>query len=405
MNVSSIFCPNCGQQNQRTDAFCAHCGHALRTTEGAQHTSRATERASGPQAGQSALPPTQYASLPPSSQPPTQYAAPITEPPPPPPYSTTTNQAPLYPLYPPVESYPSNPAPLPMITTPRMVDRRYPQWPVTTSIVITIISALILVIFANWIDQQQSYSSTCINYTSSQSCATSFRTVDIVHLPVSLVLVVTFIVLFLGLFLVIMAGLIVNRTYGGFIIRLVTHADPEKAPGFFARALAILYYNSFFVVVLTLVGLGIGELVALIPGVHTNFHFLTSSWLLHAGILVLLGILGTFTYTSMTLFFSTWTRSGVFGIFLTYLWFCVELTINIITLFTPHGPLEVLQKWLISNNIFSLLVNQNHYLTSTTTNTTTQFFSDQQALSVLVVYLAIWLIGSLLLHITKKAPR
>ena len=194
--------------------------------------------------------------------------------------------------------------------------------------------------------------------------------------------------------IIILAGTIVGGEYGVGTIRLMLTRGPTRLQFLLSKIGALLacVIIGFLAVILLGVATGAALNAATVGG--QNFSFLTWSWVGHAILYVLAGMLGLFVYAMMALFLGTLGRATVVGVAGALAWSLLEGPIGGgIALLggVINGPLgnflKAVPDYLIGNNIEALVENQTRYAL----NVPPTPLSDMHALLVLAVYLSIFI--------------
>ncbi|HTK07360.1 MAG TPA: ABC transporter permease [Ktedonobacteraceae bacterium] len=201
----------------------------------------------------------------------------------------------------------------------------------------------------------------------------------------------------LGLVLIIiLAGTIVGGEYGIGTIRVLYTRGPTRTQFLLAKALSLLTCTVVGVIVLTLAGILMGGLLSLILGQPIDFSFFTAEHMLHAAAYLGIIALGLLIYALIALFISTLGKATAAGLAGALLWWGLEsilggifLLMGSVTKGILSNILKAVPDYFISNNINTLLNNQQHYLSGDEAGTG----SDLHAILVLLAYVIIF-IGS-----------
>ena len=216
------------------------------------------------------------------------------------------------------------------------------------------------------------------------------------YLPDSL-FTATSIIYFIGvMLLIILAGTIVGGEYNGGSIRIMLTRGPTRTQFLLAKIGTMLICSAFLLIVLVLVGIITGALLTLLTGASVDLKFLTSAWLLHCLLFLLVAVLGLFIYSTLAVCLSTLGKATVGGVAGGLIWWFMERVLSSILPFlglsnkSPFGNfLSAVPDYFIGNNIGALLNNQEQYMNGGQAGS----ISDLHAVIVLIVYLAVF-IGS-----------
>lgn len=221
--------------------------------------------------------------------------------------------------------------------------------------------------------------------TVSQS-STSLRLPD--SLPVANIIAQN-----IGLLLiVILAGTIVGGEYSVGTIRLMFTRGPTRSQFILAKVGAILVCTVIGLAVGILLGVVAGAIFNMFTGVATSFTFLTSTWILHMVLYLLVSMLGLFTYAMVALCLATLGRTTAAGVAGALVWWVLEnilgsllSTVGIQVGGVLGDTLKAIPTYFIGSNVNTLLQNQVQYLSGGSSSQT----SDLQSLLVLAFYVAL----------------
>jgi ABC-type transport system involved in multi-copper enzyme maturation permease subunit len=221
--------------------------------------------------------------------------------------------------------------------------------------------------------------------TVSQT-STSLRLPDSLH-------VANIIAQSIGLLLiVILAGTIVGGEYGVGTIRLMFTRGPTRSQFLLGKVGAILVCIIIGLIAGILLGVVAGAIFNLFTGASTSFAFLTSTWILHLVLYLLVSILGLFTYAMVALCLATLGRTTAAGVAGALVWWVLESILG--SLLSAIGVqiggvlgdiLKAIPTYFVGSNVNALLQNQVQYLVGGSTSQT----SDLHGLLVLAFYLAL----------------
>ncbi|MBA2676900.1 MAG: ABC transporter permease subunit [Ktedonobacteraceae bacterium] len=251
-----------------------------------------------------------------------------------------------------------------------------------------------------------SIQSQCLNHTPNAedlAKAAQVKTLEVkaastpLYLPDSFFTAIS-IIYFIGVMLIIiLAGTIVGGEYISGSIRVMLTRGPTRTQFLLAKVGTMLIYSAFLLVLLAFVGILTGAILTLLTNASVDWKFLTSAWLLHCLLFLLLAILGLFVYGTLAICFSTLGKATVGGVAGGLIWWFMERVLSSILPFlglsnkSAFGNfLSAVPDYFIGNNIGALLNNQEQYMNG---GQATGSISDLHAIIVLLVYLAVF-IGS-----------
>ncbi len=204
----------------------------------------------------------------------------------------------------------------------------------------------------------------------------------------------TLLINLLFVLVLILVGTMVGGEYSLGTIRLLFTRGPRRLHFLFAKVATVITCILPAVLLLTLLGVILGEVFYSFLGFSTNWSFFTASWLGHAIVFVLLEGLAWFAYAMLALFFGTLARSTVAAVLAPFIWDIVESAMReLIRAFASgsSGPFTTLVKaipdYFIANNVIALLDNQGHFVFGGDLSP----LSNLHALTVLTVYLALFI--------------
>jgi ABC-type transport system involved in multi-copper enzyme maturation permease subunit len=192
----------------------------------------------------------------------------------------------------------------------------------------------------------------------------------------------------------IFVGAMVGDEYRLGTVRLLYTRGPKRLHFLFSKVATIIMCILPAVLLLTLVGVILGEMLYALLGFSTDWSFFTGSWLGHVMVFVLLEALAWFAYAMLALFFGTLARSTVAAVLAPFIWNIVESALReLINAFAAgsSGPFTAIVKaipdYFIANNMIALLENQGHVVFSGDLPS----LSNLHALTVLAVYLILFI--------------
>jgi ABC-type transport system involved in multi-copper enzyme maturation permease subunit len=189
-------------------------------------------------------------------------------------------------------------------------------------------------------------------------------------------------------------------------VRLLYTRGPTRLHFLFAKVATVIMCILPVVLLLTLLGVILGEMLYSLLGFSTDWSFLTASWLGHAMVFVLLEALAWFAYAMLALFFGTLARSTVAAVLAPFIWNIVESALReLIHTFAAgsSSPFTIVVKaipnYFIANNMIALLDNQGHFVFGCDLSP----LSNLHALTVLAAYLILFIGLSCWLTVKRDA--
>jgi ABC-type transport system involved in multi-copper enzyme maturation permease subunit len=221
------------------------------------------------------------------------------------------------------------------------------------------------------------------------------ETADNLSIPSSLSSIgETLLINLLFVLVLIFVGTMVGDEYSLGTVRLLYTRGPTRLHFLFAKVATTIICILPAVLLLTLLGVILGEVLYSILGFSTSWGFFTASWLGHGLVFVLLEALAWFAYAMMALFFGTLARSTVAAVLSPFIWGIVESALReLIGAFAAgsSGPFTTIVKaipdYFIANNLIALLDNQGHFVFGGNLSP----LSNLHALTVLAVYLVLFI--------------
>jgi hypothetical protein len=151
------------------------------------------------------------------------------------------------------------------------------------------------------------------------------ETADNLSIPSSLSSIgETLLINLLFVLMLIFAGTMVGDEYSLGTVRLLYMRGPTRLHFLVAKVATVIMCILPAVLLLTLVGVILGEGLYSIMGFSTRWSFFTASWLGHVMVFVLLEVLAWFAYAMLALFFGTLARSTVAAVLAPFVWDIVE---------------------------------------------------------------------------------
>jgi ABC-type transport system involved in multi-copper enzyme maturation permease subunit len=221
------------------------------------------------------------------------------------------------------------------------------------------------------------------------------ETADNLSIPSSLSSIgETLLINVLFVLVLIFVGTMVGDEYRLGTVRLLYTRGPTRLHFLFAKVVTVIMCILPAVLLLTLVGVILGEMLYSLLGFSTDWSFFTASWLGYAMVFVLLEALAWFAYTMLAIFFGTLARSTVAAVLAPFIWNLVESALReLIHAFVAgsSGPVTTIVKaipdYFIANNMIALLANQGHFVFGGELSP----LSNLHALTVLAIYLVLFI--------------
>lgn len=196
------------------------------------------------------------------------------------------------------------------------------------------------------------------------------------------------------LLIIILAGTIVGGEYHSGTIRLMLIRGPTRSQFLFMKIGAILVSIIVGLSAMMLLGIVMGIVFNLGTGFAQPLAFLTTSWILHAILYLLVMMLGLFTYAMLALILAVVGRATAAGVAGALAYALLEpaiaATLKLIGTFSSgivKSILQAIPDCFIGDNLAALLQNQSRYLSGGQPAT----ISNPQALLVLAIYLVIFI--------------
>ncbi len=226
------------------------------------------------------------------------------------------------------------------------------------------------------VSQSQAQNTVCVNHQPTQAELAHYKQARIKDLASSslilpgslnIIYMVTIKSIILVLTLIIVTGTIVGGEYSYGTVRLLFTRGPTRIQFLLAKVLTIATCVIIGLLTMTVVGVLLGYALYPISGLVPDFHFFTAAWPGHALLIVLIQMLGWFTYAILALFIGTLGRSTVAGIAGGLIWPFMELIMNNILpglggmIGGSLGKfLGAIPDYFVGNNINALLQNLSH---------------------------------------------
>ncbi|GER84033.1 hypothetical protein KTAU_26700 [Thermogemmatispora aurantia] len=195
--------------------------------------------------------------------------------------------------------------------------------------------------------------------------------------------------------IIIIAGSTAGGEYTQGTIRLLFTRGPTRTQFLLAKVGAMLICSIVGISGLSISGLVIGYLLSLLRQAPSPAPFLTTSWLLHTGLFLLLAMFNWFIFAVIALFFGILGRSSAAGIGGGIVWYLLEPIIGQICQLSSElvqGPvsafLRAVPDYLIGNNLATLMAHQGYYIFGSSSIST---LPDAEALTVLLAYIVLLL--------------
>lgn len=219
---------------------------------------------------------------------------------------------------------------------------------------------------------------------------TPFISQDLVHLPLSVTVAVEVSRLLGVVLTIVLVGSIVGGEYGIGTVRLMLTRGPSRIQFLLGKIGAALVCIVLGLLFMTLLGILIGQILALFFDAATGWQFFSLVWLGQALLYLLSAMFGLSVYALMALFLAILGRSSTAGVAGGMMWSLLEPVFGLlISTLGSHmqGPLGAfflsVPDYLISNNVGALLQNESLFLT----HDQPAALSNGHALLVLAAYL------------------
>ena len=240
----------------------------------------------------------------------------------------------------------------------------------------------------------------CVTHLPTQADMEQYKqiqlheTADNLSIPSSLSSIgETLLINLLFVLVLILVGTMVGDEYRLGTVRLLYTRGPTRLHFLFGKVATAIICILPAVLLLTLLGVFLGEVLYSLLGFSTRWSFFTVSWLEHAVVFVLLIALAWFAYAMLALFFGTLARSTVAAVLAPFVWSIVESALReLIRAFAAgsSGPFTAIVKaipdYFIANNMIALLANQGRFVFGGDVSS----LSNLHALTVLAVYLVLF---------------
>jgi ABC-type transport system involved in multi-copper enzyme maturation permease subunit len=222
------------------------------------------------------------------------------------------------------------------------------------------------------------------------------------RLPDSLNIIVQVALPLGAILIVILVGSMAGGEFNLGTVRLMFTRGPTRTQFLLAKVGATLFCTVIGVLLMSITGILVGQLLNFASGIGQNFNFFSAGWSGHMVLYVLAAMLNWFIYATIAIFFGTLGRSTVAGMMGALMWFLVEAILggllNLAGIFSrgPFGDfLKAIPDYFIGNNIGALMQNQEQYIFGASSFSLFNIFgansstiSNTHALIVLAVYLA-----------------
>ncbi len=177
-------------------------------------------------------------------------------------------------------------------------------------------------------------------------------------------------------------------------VRLMYTRGPTRLQFLLAKVGVAAICAAIGILTITITGILVGQVLNALSSIPQELDFLSSGWMIHTLLYLLIAMLDWFIYATIAIFFGTLGRSTVAGIVGALTWLFLEPILGSILKLAgtfSQGPfgnfLKGIPDYFISNNTGALLQNQGQFIFGGS-NTS---LSDFHAFVVLFVYLALFI--------------
>lgn len=241
----------------------------------------------------------------------------------------------------------------------------------------------------------------CVTHVPTQADMEQYKQLQVHNIAVNLSLpgsigtiAGTLVASLLFMLMLILAGTMVGGEYSLGTVRLLFTRGPTRLQFLFAKIVTVIICIVPAVLVLTLFGIFLGEVLYPMLGFSIHWAFLTAGWLGHTVLFLLAGMLGWFVWAMIAIFFGTLGRSTVAAIVAPFVWYITEQILNnLISAFvgSSSGTLSDLARaipdYFVGSSILALLQNQAHVIFGASASS----LSDLHALSVIGFYIVLFI--------------
>ena len=191
--------------------------------------------------------------------------------------------------------------------------------------------------------------------------------------------------------IIILIGSSVGGEFSIGTVRLMYTRGPTRLQFLLAKVGVAALCATIGILTITITGILTGQALNALNSISQGLGFLSTDWIAHALLYLLIAMFDWFIYATIAIFFGTLGRSTVAGIVGALTWLFVEPILG--SIFKLAGTfsqgsfgnfLKVIPDYFIGNNIGALLQNQGQHIFGGSNSS----LSDLHALVVLGVYLA-----------------
>ncbi|HEY6542466.1 MAG TPA: ABC transporter permease [Ktedonobacteraceae bacterium] len=196
--------------------------------------------------------------------------------------------------------------------------------------------------------------------------------------------------------LVILIGSIAGGEYSAGTIRLLFIRGPTRTQFLIAKLGASFIVIVIGILVMTALGILIGQLFNPVSGIAQTGAFWSGAWLGHALLYLCIALLNWFMFAAIAIFFATLGRSTAAGVVAGIGWLFAEPILGgVLTLLgdvtrgAAGNILKAIPNYFINTNFSALLNDQGQYLSFSASSTPA--VSVPHAIIVLLVYFAFFI--------------
>jgi ABC-2 type transport system permease protein len=214
------------------------------------------------------------------------------------------------------------------------------------------------------------------------------------RLPTSLSLAVQVALSAGTILIIILIGSSAGGEFSIGTVRLMYTRGPTRLQFLLAKVAVAALCAAIGILTMTIIGILIGQALNALSSIPQSLDFLSSGWIAHALLYLLVAMLDWFIYATLAIFFGILGRSTVAGIVGALTWLFLEPILGSILKLvgtfsqgTFGNFLKAIPDYFISNNTGALLQNQGQYIFGGSGSS----LSDLHAFVVLLVYLTLFI--------------
>jgi len=214
------------------------------------------------------------------------------------------------------------------------------------------------------------------------------------RLPTSLSLAVQVALSAGTILIIILIGSSAGGEFSIGTVRLMYTRGPTRLQFLLSKVGVAALCAAIGILTITITGILIGQTLNALSSIPQALDFLSTGWIAHALLYLLVAMFDWFIYATIAIFFGTLGRSTVAGIVGALTWLFLEPILGSILKLagtfsqgTFGNFLKAIPNYFISTNTGALLQNQGQYIFGGSSSS----LSDLHALAVLLVYLAVFI--------------